>query len=191
MPSNRAIRTRKDLLDAAGRLVRKGTTPSLEEIAAEALVSRATAYRYFPSAEAVLAEAAVEIGVPDPKTLFAGIGDDPAARVERVDTTMHDLSLAHEAELRLMLVQGLLRKPDSAVPARQNRRTPLIDAALEPARRQFKPAALANLRRALAFFIGTEAMIVAKDVLAIDDAEARKVKRWAIRALVEAAKSRS
>jgi hypothetical protein len=30
--------------------------------------------------------------------------------------------------------------------------------------------------------------VVLKDVLQLDDAEARKVKRWAIRALVEAAK---
>ena len=31
-------------------------------------------------------------------------------------------------------------------------------------------------------------MVVFKDVLQLDDAEARKVKRWAIRALVQAAK---
>jgi hypothetical protein len=36
--------------------------------------------------------------------------------------------------------------------------------------------------------IGTEGMIVCKDVLQLDDAEARKVKRWAIRALVAAAR---
>jgi hypothetical protein len=36
--------------------------------------------------------------------------------------------------------------------------------------------------------VGTEATIVVKDVLQLDDAEARKMKRWAIRALVEAAR---
>ena len=77
---------------------------------------------------------------------------------------------------------------DGELPARQNRRTPLIEAALEPARRQFKPAALKNLSRALALIIGTESMVVCKDVLQLDDAQARKVKRWAIRALVAAAR---
>ena len=67
----------------------------------------------------------------------------------------------------------------------ENRRTPLIEAALEPARKQFKPAALKTLSRALALIIGTEAMVVFKDVLQLDDAETRKVKRWAIRALVD------
>ena len=79
------------------------------------------------------------------------------------------------------------RAGNGDVPPRQNRRTPLIEAALEPARGQFKPAALRNLVRALALIIGTEAMVVFKDVLQLDDAEARKVKRWAIRALVQAA----
>ena len=40
----------------------------------------------------------------------------------------------------------------------------------------------------LALVIGTEALVVCKDVLQLDDAEARKVKRWAIRALIEAAR---
>jgi hypothetical protein len=36
--------------------------------------------------------------------------------------------------------------------------------------------------------IGTEAMLVLKDVLQLDEAEARRVRRWAIRALVDAAR---
>jgi len=35
--------------------------------------------------------------------------------------------------------------------------------------------------------MGTESMVVFKDVLQMDEADARKVRRWAIRALVEAA----
>jgi hypothetical protein len=77
---------------------------------------------------------------------------------------------------------------EGETPLRQNRRTPLIEAALEPARRQFKPGSLDLLAKALALIVGTEAMVVFKDVLQVDDAEARRVKRWAIRALVEAAK---
>ncbi len=103
--------------------------------------------------------------------------------------------LANEAPLRMMLVhtlqRGLRGEDDDALPRRQNRRAPLIEAALKPAAKQFKPAALDTLRKALALVIGTEAMVVFKDVLQLDDAEARKVKRWAIRALVEAAKKQA
>ena len=41
--ANQLRRTRKDLLQAAARLARQGRTPTLEECAEEAMVSRATA----------------------------------------------------------------------------------------------------------------------------------------------------
>jgi AcrR family transcriptional regulator len=189
---NQRTRTRKDLLQAAARLMKQGRTPSLEDVAAEALVSRATAYRYFPSVEALLVEASFDLSVPEADSLFDGdTSTDPVARLQRVDTALHDMILANEAPLRMMLVhtlqRGLRGEDDDALPRRQNRRAPLIEAALKPAAKQFKPAALDTLRKALALVIGTEAMVVFKDVLQLDDAEARKVKRWAIRALVQAA----
>jgi hypothetical protein len=102
------------------------------------------------------------------------------------------MMLANEPALRLMLANTLQRvatgQAAGDLPLRQNRRTPLIEAALAPARKQFKPAGYDMLGKALALVIGTEAMVVFKDVLQLPDAEARKVKRWAIRALVEAAR---
>jgi len=114
------------------------------------------------------------------------------ARLERVDTMMNEMIQANEASIRTMLVNSLQRPPArarGALPvARQNRRTPLIEAALEPARAQFKPAALKTLSQALALVIGTEAMVVMKDVLQLDEPQAQRVRRWAIRALVDAAR---
>ena len=191
--ANQLRRTRKDLLEAAARLTRQGRNPSLEEIAAEAMVSRATAYRHFPDLSALLVEASLDIATPQADALFRnGLPDDPVSRLERVDQAFHDMILGNERALRLMLMHSLERSlrqdGDPSFPARQNRRSPLIEAALEPARRQFKPAARKTLTSALALVIGTEAMLVLKDVLQLDDADARRVKRWAIRALVEAAR---
>ena len=190
---NQRRRTRKDLLQAATRLVKQGRKPSLEEIAEEAMVSRATAYRYFPKVDAFLLEAALDVATPDTDTLFERAPkEDPVARVERVDDALHEMVLANEAQLRMMLVHSLQRgigdNRGNAIPARQNRRSPLIEAALAPARKQFKPAALKQLTHALALVVGTEAMVVCKDVLQLDDAESRKMKRWAIRAMIEAAR---
>jgi hypothetical protein len=67
----------------------------------------------------------------------------------------------------------------------------LIEAALEPARADFKPADYKLLAKSLALVIGTESMLVFKDVLRVDDAEARKVRRFMIRALVQAARKAS
>ena len=188
---NQRRRTRKDLLQAAARLVKDGRTPSLEEVAEEALVSRATAYRYFANIESLLAEAPLDVAMPDAATLFgADSTDDPVARVERVDAAVQHVVVANEAALRMMLINALqlrLKGGDEDIPARQNRRTPLIEAALKPARDRFTPASLDLLTKALALVIGTESMLAFKDVLGLDEADAGAVRRWMIRALVDAA----
>jgi AcrR family transcriptional regulator len=185
-------RTRKDLLAAASRLMKQGRKPSLEEVADEALVSRATAYRYFPNVEALLVEAPLDVAMPEAGELFAGgATDDPVARLDKVDAALHQMIDRNEVPLRLMLANALQQRArqngEGDLPVRQDRRTPLIEAALAPARARFKPAELEKLTAALALMIGTEAMVVFRDVLKLDEAKAQKVRRWAIRALVEAA----
>lgn len=191
---NQRMRTRKDLLRAASRLMKQGRKPSLDEVAEEALVSRATAYRYFASVDVLLLEASLDVAVPEPDDVLRDAApDDPIARLQRVDDALHDVIAANEPALRMMLVNSLQRGADavanSGLPVRQNRRTPLIEAALDPVKSRFKPANLKMLTRALALVIGTEAMVVFKDVLGLDDTETRKVKRWMIRALVDAART--
>ena len=157
--ANQRYRTRKDLIAAAARLVKDGRKPSLEEVAEAALVSRATAYRYFPSVEALLVEASFDIAVPDGEALFAGDpSTDPEERVDRAEAAMHRAVIENEAALRLMLASALARAStdpaDGAVPLRQNRRTPLIEAALAPARRRFEDDSYARLCAALALIFG-------------------------------------
>jgi len=186
--ANQRRRTRKALLDAAARLIKRGKTPTLEEAAEEALVSRATAYRYFPSADALLIETAVDVAVPDAHALFdADTRSDPVARVTAADDALEQMMRDNETTLRLMLAQSVSRRSNDT-PARQNRRTALIEAALGPVRDQFRPTDYRRLSQALALTLGTESMIVFKDVLQLDDNEARKARRWAIRALIEASR---
>lgn len=190
--ANQRHRTRKDLLQAASRLMKQGAKPTLEEVAGEAMVSRATAYRYFSNVDTLLLEAALDVAVPEADELFRDMPGDPVARVERVDDALHDIINANQPQIRMMLARSLesvLAGGENAdTPRRQNRRSSLIEAALAPARQQFRPAALRTLVSALALIVGTEGWIASRDVLQLDDTQCRKVKRWAVRALIEAAK---
>jgi AcrR family transcriptional regulator len=195
---NQKWRTRKDLLQAAAKLMNEGRKPSLEEIAEEAHISRATAYRYFPKVETLLLEAALDLSTPEAETLFkedaisgTPLEHDPVARMARVDAAFHDMMAANEVPLRMMLAASMERRlngGDDKMPARQNRRTPLIEAALAPARKEFRAGDFDKLKKALALIIGTEAMVAFKDVLEVEEAEARDVTRWAIRVLIEGAR---
>jgi AcrR family transcriptional regulator len=184
---NQKSRTRKDLLRAAARLMKEGKSPTLEEVAEEAMVSRATAYRYFSGVEALLVEAALDVAMPDDSFFAGDSSEDPVERLLRADAAVAAMILDNELALRAMLVHSLQRDRDEALPVRQNRRTPLIEQALAPARDKLTPAEFILLARALALVIGTESMIVFKDVLAIGDAEAAAVRAWVIRTLADAA----
>ena len=188
-PSNQELRTRKDLLLAASRLMKQGRTPTMDEVAAEALVSRATAYRHFPKIEALLVEAPLDAAVADPRTLFADDpSDDVEERVDRAEASLHEMIYQNEAQLRILLANSIRRDlTDDSIPARQNRRLPLIEAALAPARARLPEADYERLCAALALVFGAESMIVFRDVLGVDSGTARTVKSWAVRALVRAA----
>lgn len=192
--SNQRRRTRKDLLKAAARLMRDGRKPTLEEVAEEALVSRATAYRYFSSTEAVLLEATLDIAIPEADTVFDGVSEtDPVARVMAVDSAIRTMIAANDVPLRMLVAQTLQRGIDGApgdVPARQNRRSALIDAALDPCRDVFLPGAFDPLKKTLAILIGTEAHIATSDVLQLGEEQAGAITAWAIRTLIEGAMKR-
>ena len=173
--------------------MKDGRKPTLDEVTEEALVSRATAYRYFPSIEALLVEASLDIAMPGPELFDGDANDDPAARAIRAERAVAGMVRENETALRMMLINALQLSlaADEALPARQNRRTPLIEAALAPLRRSLEPAAVERLARALALVVGTEAHLVFNDVLQLRPHEADEVKSWMIRALVQAAQRRS
>jgi len=192
---NQKRRTRKALLEAAARLMKRGNgKPTLEEVAEEALVSRATAYRYFPGVEPLLVEAALDIAMPEADALFGTDAPrDPASRLKRADAEVDAMVLANEAAIRTMLVHSLQQKlagngDAETLPARQNRRSTLIDAALAPARAELDPKSADRLAKAMALVVGSESMLVFRDVLQLSEAETRTVKDWTIDALVAAAR---
>lgn len=189
---NQTSRTRKDLLQAASRLMKQGRKITLEDVAEEALVSRATAYRYFSSVETLLVEAPIDGSVPHPDDLFDdAFSVDPFERLMLVEHALGEMISANEPALRQMLghsvQRGINGEADRDLPVRQNRRTALIETALRPARERFEPAELDALTSALALIVGTESMVVFKDVLQMDEDTSREVRQWAIRALVGAA----
>ncbi len=189
-------RTRQDLLQAATRLMKRGGAPTLAEVAEEALVSRATAYRYFSSERALLVESSLDRVAPTPEHLFADDrSTDPVERLVKADAALHQVIWENQTQFRLMLARLLDQTAVSgatpAEPSRQNRRMDLIEAALSPVRDQLHDFVYRKLCAALALVFGTESMVVFRDVLQMDDPEASEVERWAVRALARAALAES
>jgi AcrR family transcriptional regulator len=192
--ANQKARTRAALVEAALQLFRGGATPTVAEAAAQARVSRATAYRYFPTQEALLVELAVTPGVARIEALLADLPtDDVEQRLLLLLDTFGPLVMAEETQLRRALRVYLdtwlrsRRHPDTEVPAvREGRRMRWLDHVLGPLP-GLPEAQRRRLRAALALTLGIDSVVVMKDVCGLDDDEALAVLRWAATVLLRAA----
>src|ERR1700730_6547017 len=92
----------RDALVAAARdLVAAGVTPTVEDAAVAASISRSTAYRYFPNERALLLAAHPEIAARS--MLPANPPEDPGARLDAVVANFSAMILDTEAQQRTML----------------------------------------------------------------------------------------
>jgi AcrR family transcriptional regulator len=174
-------RTRALIVAAAAGL----TQPTVEQAADAAGVSRATAYRYFPTQEALSVELEsedvwreVEALVVDPET--ADVGTGPDRIIDAVVRTVY----VEERHIRTALRvyhDTWLRDPDSRV--RKGRRMDWIDTTISP----LPAEAREGLRLALALAIGPDPVTMLKDVAGLDAEQTRRVLKWAARAMLRAA----
>jgi AcrR family transcriptional regulator len=176
------------------QLVKQGKPPSIPEAAELALMSPATAYRYFPSAQALWEEASLELVEPWDTELVDEAGDDPLARLEAVVKTIGWHQLDQEVTYRSLARAGLERwfeqlslPEDQRVPVREGRRPRWTDKIVEPLRGQLPDDRFNDLRAALTLVWGTEAVISLRDVARLDTADAKRVMLRASRWLLEGA----
>jgi AcrR family transcriptional regulator len=183
---NQKLRTRQALIAAATELLDAGVTPTLADVAERAGISKTTAYRYFASADVLIAEVYFDRDFPEVGAVLGTASDEPTERVLAVERAVNDTLLAHELATRMILRNALdvgLAGTDDP-PPRVGRRQALISAALQPLESELDPKLLERLRDALALVIGPEAIVAARDVCGLTPDETREVTRWAAEGLV-------
>jgi AcrR family transcriptional regulator len=180
-------RTRAALVAAARDLVARGLTPTVEDAASAASISRTTAYRYFPSQRALLAAAHPETAAAS--LLPANPPEDAEARLELVVKAFTKVIADSEAQqrtmLRLSLEAGASERGD--LPLRQGRAIAWITEALEPLRPQLGDEQLHRLVLAIRSATGIEALIWLTDIAGLSRREAVATMRWSAAAMCRSA----
>lgn len=179
--ANQKARTRQALLRAATELVRQGHPPSIPDAAELALVSTATAYRYFPTAQALWEEATFDAVSTWSVDAVEAAGDDVGARLEAAITTLGWQMLDDEYPFRLRVQISLERwfeqaslPQDERVTVREGRRVPWNDAVVAPLRGRLPEEQIERIRTALSLVWGPESVIVLRDVCRLDVAESKE-----------------
>jgi AcrR family transcriptional regulator len=183
-------RTRDALIAAARTLVTEGKTPTVEEAAAAAAISRTTAYRYFPNQHALLVAAHPETAAVSMLPPDAPDGpDDVPTRLDLVIEAFTESVLHNEAQQRTMLRLSLERDPAerALLPLRQGRGIKWIEEALEPLQGELSDAERHRLALAIRSATGIEALVWLTDVGGLTSRDAVDLMRDSARALLQAA----
>jgi AcrR family transcriptional regulator len=172
--TNQKARTRKAIVDACRELARSGSEVTMPQVARAALVSEATAYRYFPDLVSLLQEALDGLW-PEPAQALAPVADsrDPVERVRFACEFLLRGVQSYQGSVRAMISHTIVAPAQA--PARPGIRFGLIDQALAPLAdglHSLDPVAITQLKQDLAIVVSAEAFFVLTDLCGLAPDEA-------------------
>lgn len=193
---NQKRRTRAAIVTAARAILDRGETPTVAQVADEALMTRTTVYRYFPTQESLLLELSVTASVDEIEDLLARPPDGSAPR-DRVlelveafnDYIANNETLSRTAQRHYLDTWLAVERAgeDHEDRVREGRRREWIAALLQPLHDTLPDADRRRLEAALCLTMGGEAHVVLRDVCHLDADEASAVARWTAEAILTAA----
>jgi AcrR family transcriptional regulator len=173
--TNQKARTQRAIVEACVALIRHREPVTMPEVAKAAMVSEATAYRYFPDLASLLAKALAE-DWPTPTEALAPVAasKDPVERVAFATRFLLQGVAERQVVVRSMISATMIQ-PELSGRARPGIRFGLIEHALAPFFDAFDaadPELLAQLRLDLAVVVSAEALFCLTDLcgLSVEDA---------------------
>lgn len=183
-------RTYRLLLDQAMELAADGRLVTVAEVAAAAGVSRATAYRYFPSRSQLISAIVGEsLG---PVRRFESHKTDGRERLQELFTRTFPRFRQFEphmrAALQLSLEHWALERSGNIdeEPYRRGHRVAILARAATPLKSRMRKSEFRRLLCALSLIFGIEPYVVLKDIWGSSDREVQAVTRWVADALIDA-----
>ncbi len=174
------------MLSTARQMMQSGLSPSVSEVAEEAEVSRSTAYRYFPTKEAMVRAVVGE--TLGPILEWESQAMSPEERVGDLIRSSFPRIVANETTFKAALRTELENNASASKPANgeaplRGHRLDLIGRALggmEPSTEKDR------LTHALAVLFGVEALTVLRDICGLDGRQSEEIVSWAAETLTHA-----
>lgn len=193
-------RTFNLLINTALTLFEQGAIPSVSELAADAGVSRATAYRYFPT-QSDLISATVNASL-GPILTWRSDSPETHTRMEQLLAFAYPQMFKHEGALRAALYVSLQQwAQDRSASAKsqvndekkliRGHRKAILANVVEPLKSQVDKDTLDKVIRAFSLIYGSEVFLVMKDIWKMDDSGVIDITQWMAKAIINQALSDS
>ncbi|PHM64995.1 HTH-type transcriptional regulator BetI [Xenorhabdus stockiae] len=186
-------RTYQLLINTALTLFEQGIMPSISELALKAGVSRATAYRYFPTqSDLIAATVNTSLG---PILTWQPRSEKTEERItELMDFAyprMFEYEVALRAALQVSLQQWIERRSLSSKPRekqleRGNRKETLSMVTL-PMKNSYSPEIIDKVIKSFSIIYGSEIFLVLKDIWKINNEQVIEIAKWMAKAIMNQA----
>ncbi|MEX6212003.1 TetR/AcrR family transcriptional regulator [Providencia huaxiensis] len=181
------------LVTTALDLFEKGAMPSVSELALEAGVSRATAYRYFPT-QTDLITAVVNESL-EPILTWRPQSVKTEERIDELLTYAFPRMFEHEGVLRAALQASLQQwaqgrsTPLSIKDKRLERgnRKDILTMVTSPMKSEFPQEIIDKVIRAFSVIYGSEIFLVLKDIWKMEDSQVTELAQWMAKAIMNQA----
>lgn len=180
------LKTREALINRANELLKSGLLSSIEQVAREARISKATAYRYFTNLDSLKREASLQLKAETADNIFGDIADDDLqARLQRLVDYHYHLFTENEDEFRLFLSSVIGESVSNKDhPPRGGRRIAIVTEALQPVRSSLPPKVFDYMVNALSLVFGIESITIYKDLCGLTNKDILENWKWTVDRIV-------
>lgn len=181
------------LVTTALDLFEKGAMPSVSELAQEAGVSRATAYRYFPTqSDLITATVNESLG---PILTWRPQSEKTEERIDELLSYAFPRMFEHEGALRAALQASLQQWAQSrSVPLgtkdkrlERGNRKDILTMVTSPMKADYPQDIIDKVIRAFSVIYGSEIFLVLKDIWKMEDSQVTELAQWIAKAIMNQA----
>jgi len=178
------LKTRDKILRSTQKLLEKNKDISLEDVAKEADISRATIYRYYSSIDVLAAEAVLDLNTKSSEDLYDEVaGKDLEEAILSMQDYYNQLTIDNESGFRKYM--SVVLNNDQSDKMRGARRKISLMMLLENKAQQMSAEDKENLANIATVLMGVEAFVVTKDVCGLNNEESKKLLNWGMEKLLE------
>ena len=178
------LKTRDKILRSTQKLLEKNKDISLEDVAKEAGISRATIYRYYSSIDVLAAEAVLDLNTKSSEDLYDEVaGKDLKEAILSMQDYYNQLTIDNESGFRKYM--SVVLNNDHSDKMRGARRKKSLLMLLDNKAQQMSAQDKENLANITTVLMGIEAFVVTKDVCGLNNVESKNLLNWGMEKLLE------
>lgn len=180
------LKTRGAILAAAKRLMKKSRKITLEDVANEADISRATIYRYFSNIDLLVMEASLDIQHASAEEIQHETNQFSLVdRILYIQEHYNTLAQKNEKSFRRYLSATLSASISKKKKVRGARRVASLKKSLEPFKSRMSKDEYEKLIHIASVLMGIDALIVTKDVCGLDNEQSSELLKWVIEMILK------